>query len=206
MDVFVQCSKVETSLRRGSTVECLAWCGENKTSLKKMNVRYLSIPPLALITKTCRALLSSSFAYSNISSWFEQVTRKKLQYTLRNFSHHMAINTSGTSQKQPAYLSSLQLPLVHHTRYIIKPYETCLQLTNHVGNVLPSSLGVPRHNLHQHSSQPLRPPLAAPSPHRPLCRSLSPQDPILPLPRRILVVQYCQLNHLALPDLLYGTQ
>lgn len=38
MDVFVQCSKIEASLRRGSTVECLAWCGENKTSLKKMNV------------------------------------------------------------------------------------------------------------------------------------------------------------------------
>jgi len=35
VEVFVQCSKIETSLRRGSTQECVAWCTENKQSLRK---------------------------------------------------------------------------------------------------------------------------------------------------------------------------
>ncbi|PUU80514.1 CTLH/CRA C-terminal to lish motif domain-domain-containing protein [Tuber borchii] len=36
VDVFVQCARVEASLRKGSTMECLAWCQENKNSLRKM--------------------------------------------------------------------------------------------------------------------------------------------------------------------------
>lgn len=40
VDVFVQCSNIERSLREGhSTAECLAWCIENKTSLRKQKVR-----------------------------------------------------------------------------------------------------------------------------------------------------------------------
>ncbi|KAF8468862.1 CTLH/CRA C-terminal to lish motif domain-containing protein [Kalaharituber pfeilii] len=35
VDVFVQCAKIEASLRRGSTTECLAWCQEHKNALKK---------------------------------------------------------------------------------------------------------------------------------------------------------------------------
>ena len=39
MDVFVQCTKIEKSLREGrSTTECLAWCAENKLSLRKQKV------------------------------------------------------------------------------------------------------------------------------------------------------------------------
>lgn len=39
MDVFVQCTKIEKSLREGkSTTECLAWCAENKQSLRKQKV------------------------------------------------------------------------------------------------------------------------------------------------------------------------
>ena len=35
LDVFVQCRKIENSLRRGSTVECLAWCNDHKPMMKK---------------------------------------------------------------------------------------------------------------------------------------------------------------------------
>ncbi|KAI5790115.1 CTLH/CRA C-terminal to lish motif domain-containing protein [Geopyxis carbonaria] len=35
VDVFVQCAKIEQSLRRGNTAECLSWCAENKASLRK---------------------------------------------------------------------------------------------------------------------------------------------------------------------------
>lgn len=36
--VFEACGKIESSLREGRTQECLAWCGENKQALKKINV------------------------------------------------------------------------------------------------------------------------------------------------------------------------
>lgn len=38
VDVFVQCHKVEESLRRGSTQECLAWCSEHRELTRKTNV------------------------------------------------------------------------------------------------------------------------------------------------------------------------
>lgn len=44
VEVFVQCSKIETSLRRGSTQECLAWCTENKQSLRKQKVGLPMLP------------------------------------------------------------------------------------------------------------------------------------------------------------------
>ena len=39
--VFEECGKIETSLREGRTAECLAWCGENKQALKKIDVRIM---------------------------------------------------------------------------------------------------------------------------------------------------------------------
>ena len=41
VDAFVQCHRVESSLKRGRTQEGLAWCNENKQALRKMNVCYL---------------------------------------------------------------------------------------------------------------------------------------------------------------------
>ncbi|KAL9612743.1 MAG: hypothetical protein Q9167_002682 [Letrouitia subvulpina] len=35
LDVFVQCHKIERSLRRRSTTECLAWCAEHRSMMKK---------------------------------------------------------------------------------------------------------------------------------------------------------------------------
>ena len=40
VDVFLQCAKIEASLRKGSTTECLAWCAENKNTLRKNKVRW----------------------------------------------------------------------------------------------------------------------------------------------------------------------
>ncbi|KAL8637222.1 MAG: hypothetical protein Q9228_005484 [Teloschistes exilis] len=37
VNVFLQCHKVEESLRRGSTQECLAWCAENRELTRKTN-------------------------------------------------------------------------------------------------------------------------------------------------------------------------
>lgn len=34
---FVECGRIEDSLRRGETRDCLAWCAENKQALKKIN-------------------------------------------------------------------------------------------------------------------------------------------------------------------------
>lgn len=38
LEVFMQCNKIQASLKRGRTQECLAWCNENKQGLKKLNV------------------------------------------------------------------------------------------------------------------------------------------------------------------------
>ena len=43
VDAFVQCAKIEASLRRGSTTECLAWCVENKNTLRKNKVASISV-------------------------------------------------------------------------------------------------------------------------------------------------------------------
>ena len=38
LDVFVKCRKVEESLSKGSTAECLAWCIDHKPMMKKKSV------------------------------------------------------------------------------------------------------------------------------------------------------------------------
>lgn len=43
VDVFVQCARIEASLKRGSTTECLAWCSENRNTLKKNKVGFYQV-------------------------------------------------------------------------------------------------------------------------------------------------------------------
>ena len=38
LDVFVQCRRIEESLKRGSTQECLAWCTEHRALMKTLSV------------------------------------------------------------------------------------------------------------------------------------------------------------------------
>ena len=38
LDVFMQCNRIQNSLKQERTQECLAWCAENKQGLKKLNV------------------------------------------------------------------------------------------------------------------------------------------------------------------------
>lgn len=46
LDVFMQCHTIETSLRKRSTAECLAWCVEHRQMMKKTNVGGHSWPRL----------------------------------------------------------------------------------------------------------------------------------------------------------------
>ncbi|MCJ1433820.1 GID complex subunit containing RING finger motif [Xylographa pallens] len=41
LDVFVQCHRIEESLRNGSTAEGLAWCQEHKPMMKKTSVNWI---------------------------------------------------------------------------------------------------------------------------------------------------------------------
>jgi len=43
VDVFVQCARIEASLKRGSTTECLAWCSENRNNLRKNKVCFYQV-------------------------------------------------------------------------------------------------------------------------------------------------------------------
>jgi macrophage erythroblast attacher len=38
VDVFEECGRIEKGLRAGKMQDCLAWCNDNKQSLKKINV------------------------------------------------------------------------------------------------------------------------------------------------------------------------
>lgn len=39
IQLFAQSEKIEEALRNHSCKECLAWCNENRSSLRKMKVR-----------------------------------------------------------------------------------------------------------------------------------------------------------------------
>ena len=41
LEVFVQCHRIEESLKRGSTQECLAWCSEHRALMKTLSVRWV---------------------------------------------------------------------------------------------------------------------------------------------------------------------
>ena len=75
LDVFMQCNKVEESLRRGSTQECLAWCSEHRELTRKtnacdsVNLHRLHGPTDSGI---CRTPSSSSLDCSNLLSFDEK--------------------------------------------------------------------------------------------------------------------------------------
>lgn len=39
LDVFIQCHKIEESLRMRNTQECLAWCAEHRPMMRKISVK-----------------------------------------------------------------------------------------------------------------------------------------------------------------------
>jgi macrophage erythroblast attacher len=43
LQLFAQSEKIEEALRNHSCKECLAWCNENRSSLRKMKVRVFSV-------------------------------------------------------------------------------------------------------------------------------------------------------------------
>ena len=49
LDIFVQCHRIEQSLRNRNTSECLAWCAEHRPMMKKLDVR-MKVLTIGLIT------------------------------------------------------------------------------------------------------------------------------------------------------------
>lgn len=45
IEVFESSRRIAERLKQGSITECLQWCNENKTTLKKMNVRPYPLIP-----------------------------------------------------------------------------------------------------------------------------------------------------------------
>lgn len=70
LEVFVQCHRVEESLRKGDTIECLAWCLEHRPMMKKLDVGF----PLSDFEGDAdwrcehRIVLNSNFDCSNMLS------------------------------------------------------------------------------------------------------------------------------------------
>lgn len=72
LEVFVQCHKIEESLRRRSTQECLAWCAENRPMMRKTSVSFLRLLWVDMGTLTfrvCRITLNSSSGCNTILSF-----------------------------------------------------------------------------------------------------------------------------------------
>ena len=94
VDVFVQCAKIEASLRHGSTTECLAWCVENKNTLRKNKVASIFVslsssfsPKLkCLLFQQHRAPWNSSSVSNSISNWCAQALSGKLLRTPESIS------------------------------------------------------------------------------------------------------------------------
>ncbi|KAJ1530032.1 GID complex subunit containing RING finger motif [Nowakowskiella sp. JEL0078] len=43
IELFAQARKIEDGLRRKSCFECLTWCGDNRSNLRKMKVNYIDL-------------------------------------------------------------------------------------------------------------------------------------------------------------------
>lgn len=70
LDVFVQCHKIEESLRNGSTLEALAWSAEHKALMRKTSVSL----PLGKLLATAdagsdRVISNFNFACSSTSNY-----------------------------------------------------------------------------------------------------------------------------------------
>ena len=70
--VFEECGKIEKSLKEGRTAECLAWCGENKQALKKIDVSLVgctsSLGICYVLTLNERIISSLSFGCNSLLS------------------------------------------------------------------------------------------------------------------------------------------
>ena len=116
LDVFVQCHKVEESLRRGSIQECLAWCSENRELTRKTNVSTCAnLQLLAADDQISRTVSNSSSGYSNSLSFDGKVF----------FQKHSSMHESSSRQPRSKEIlrSSAQLAYLH-IRLEQKPNRT----------------------------------------------------------------------------------
>lgn len=109
LNVFVQCHKVEESLRRESTQECLAWCSEHRELTRKTNVRtigaiasqFMFVPRVDRWKYRVHWSLSSD--YSNLSSFDGEVNFWKPDNMRRNTFHQTRRRTPLRSAAQQDY-------------------------------------------------------------------------------------------------------
>lgn len=97
LDVFIQCNKIQDSLKRGRTQECLAWCTENKLGLRKLNV--------------CRAL--HTFQRWMIW-WTDNLCQSNLEFELR-LQQYIELVRTCVPQKL--------LEATHHARKHLTPHR-----------------------------------------------------------------------------------
>ncbi len=86
LDIFVQCHRIEESLRNRGTHECLKWYSDHKPMMKKMGVSKTRLTSSYSIADSYgdRATLSLNFDYSNSSSYAAVDGFQKREHTPRN--------------------------------------------------------------------------------------------------------------------------
>lgn len=104
LDVFVQCHRVEESLRRGSMQECLAWCSEHRELTRKTSVSTFIDLKVSADGGLRRTPSSSSSDYSNSLIFEGKAILWKHNSMHGSSSHQMWSTRILRSNVQRAYL------------------------------------------------------------------------------------------------------
>lgn len=116
MDEFVLCRKIEESLRKRSTTECLAWCSENRVSLRKLKV--VQRLPLDFLHLLCQSTLEFDLRLQQFVELVREGRRKDAMMHSKKF----LAPYQGThfSQIQAAAGLLAMVPTTHHSRYKVR--------------------------------------------------------------------------------------
>lgn len=193
---FIECARIEDSLRQGESKECLAWCAENKQALKKINSNLELELRLQQFVELVRAGDIAKLIEATMHARKHLGTQQDIEYGMR----------AGGLLANPGYTVIEPYKVIHLPPDFPFGLDVALLIIHIAVHVLCLSLGLsglavppnpPRHLLAAPTTSP---------PHCPLGRSLSPQDAILPLGLRQLIVKLFVVIDISLSNLQHRTQ
>jgi hypothetical protein len=201
VETFVQMSKIRESLRNGRVTEALAWCNENKKELRRMEVRFSWF-----IWRKFTDFWQSNLEFMlRFQQYIEMVRTQEEPKLIASIAHAkkflLPYKDAYPKEIQQVWGLLCFAPGIAPDSYAVCSLIYLLVISNvMLGTLQPIPLERPRQTLHANPQQPALPPARPPPPHRPLRRSLSPQNTLLPLRSPSL------LHHIHLSDLLHRAQ
>lgn len=114
LDLFSDIRRIESALSEHSCTEALAWCSENKASLRKVKVSYGN-QALISIFIYCRIPLNSTSDCKSILNFVDQTNNMKRFYISESISYLGRRHTSFRFNKRVACSRSRRGRLAAHT-------------------------------------------------------------------------------------------